>query len=798
MNTKQGRFPYTTFFIILIVVLVSTFMSANAMDAGAQRDLLSPDVPGPEIDVWYGLTQSFGHIGTPQDQINILGNVSDPQGVKTLTFSLNSGDERTLSIGPDSRRLVNAGDFNVEIFYDDIDLVAGANSLVISATDNADNLSQVTVTVNYTDLNTWTLPYSTDWGTATLIEDEAQVVDGLWDIVAGGVRTTEPGYDRLIAIGDVDWDDYEVSVPVTINSTPGETAGLGIMLRWNGHTDDPVSGWQPKSGWIPFGAVGWYRWLDDYFDDRLQIYGNEGHILAEEINGRSLVPGTTYVFKIRVETVPGQGSLYTLKVWEQVDTEPDGWDLMGQADIGDPSNGSFLLLAHLVDATFGDVTVNELGSDTTDPVISNIEVRPGLTSAIVSWETDEPTTGRVDYGPTDSYSFGHVDDPEWGIKHSVLLTGLNTNSTYHYEISATDTSSNTGNSGDKTFKTESKASSSGIDSDDFNECSLDTGLWSFIDPVGDSSVNIMNGLSEDAWAHIGVPGGTDHDLWIKRYDAPRLMQPASNADFEIEVKFESDVDEIHQLQGILVEQSQPDQDYLRFGFYYDGTTNKTVIFAAGYIDGIPIVKNDQYINSGNPLYMRVKRQGDTWTQKYSYNGTSWTSSMTFIHPIEVTAVGTYAGNAVDPSTLLLSGTKYKDFSEDYHYPLSGGIELLGVTAGAPAHDGYMDYFFNTASPVVPEDEGRNDLTISISPPKKGTVKLTPDKDNYSCNESVQLKAEPIYGWLFSGWQGDVSGNNNPKTIIMNGYRDIIANFDTISATYFLSVVFGDWREAANT
>ena len=64
---------------------------------------VSPEAPAaPAITVWYGNTQNFGQLGTPQEWINILGNVT---GATTLTYTLNNGPEKTLSIGPDGRRL---------------------------------------------------------------------------------------------------------------------------------------------------------------------------------------------------------------------------------------------------------------------------------------------------------------------------------------------------------------------------------------------------------------------------------------------------------------------------------------------------------------------------------------------------------------------------------------------------------------------------------------------------------------------------------------------------------------------
>jgi uncharacterized repeat protein (TIGR02543 family) len=227
---------------------------------------------GTVIDVWHGPDQAFGQNGRPQPWVNILGNVSDSDGVDSLAYSLNGGPASILSVGPDGRRLASAGDFNIDIPC--TDLVNGTNQVVITATDELYNRSTKMVTVTYSSGNVWPLPYSIDWSSATSIQDVAQVVDGLWTLEADSVRILEPGYDRLVAIGDVSWTDYEVMVPVTIHDLSDNMGGAGILLRWNGHTDDPISGWQPKTGWNPLGAIGWFRY------NRLEFWGNDDEIIA--------------------------------------------------------------------------------------------------------------------------------------------------------------------------------------------------------------------------------------------------------------------------------------------------------------------------------------------------------------------------------------------------------------------------------------------------------------------------------------------------------------------------------------
>jgi hypothetical protein len=154
MNRKQ---IVTLFALVALLLSYAPITGLGGMTARADA---------PVINIWYGLDQQFGHIGDPQPWVNILGNVSDPEdGVASLVYSLNGGPEVTLSIGPDTRRLQSAGDFNVDI--DVADLIDGTNQVVITATNSLSEQSVETVTVEYTGGNDWPLPYSIDWSSAT-------------------------------------------------------------------------------------------------------------------------------------------------------------------------------------------------------------------------------------------------------------------------------------------------------------------------------------------------------------------------------------------------------------------------------------------------------------------------------------------------------------------------------------------------------------------------------------------------------------------------------------------------------
>src|SRR5699024_10426366 len=90
--------------------------------------------------------------------------------------------------------------------------------------------------------------------------------------------------------------------------------------------------------------------------------------------------------------------------------------------------------------------------DVTAPVISDVEVSPSASSAVVSWTTDEVSTGAVAFGTTTSYGATATSSGS-GTSHSATLTGLPAETTYHYRITATDSSDNAGSSADRTFTT---------------------------------------------------------------------------------------------------------------------------------------------------------------------------------------------------------------------------------------------------------------------------------------------------------------------------------------------------------
>jgi hypothetical protein len=652
--------------------------------------------------------------------------VSDIDGsVSSLAYSLNSDPAIALSIGPDDRRLARDGDFNVDL--DRADLNDGQNEVILTATDNDGNSSVLTMTVTYDGSSTWPLPYSIDWSTVSGLQDVVQVVDGNWGFTPSGARlSAQEGvdYDRVLAIGDMDWTDYEITVPITVHwvdpegfTYPSISPGFGITLRWQGHTDSPIVCPQPHCGWMPSGAGAWYD------------IGRDGPLKLDGLSEQSVTinEGDTYYWKMRVETITGIGPKYSLKVWQSGQDEPAGWLLSKQRDLSDLSNGSAIVIAHHVDITVGDVTIVPLAQNSSDLLLNAF----GNGSVIA-----DPDKASYDAGeqvvltavPDTDWQFSSWSGDASGSSNPFLVT-MNASKS----ITATFTETPLG---------------SLLVSDDFNSCTLNSSLWSYVDPVGDATMT-MSGEE----VILSLPAGTTHDTWGSNATnfastVPRIRQIIDDTDFEVIVKFDGVLNANDQMEGILVEQDE--NDMLRLEFLYSGDRMRA--FAASFTEGTANTKYFQTITDSTPLYMKVVRVGDMWTQSYSSDGLVWTALNSFTHAMTANAVSLYAGN------------------------------------GTAANEVIIDYAFNSASPIVPEDAIVH--TVAVTTVGNGMVNKSPDQAGYACGDEVTLTAVADADWEFSDWSGAISGSTNPEVItISDGTQSVTATFvNTLTYALNMNVV----------
>ena len=215
-------------------------------------------------------------------------------------------------------------------------------------------------------------------------------------------------------------------------------------------------------------------------------------------------------------------------------------------------------------------------SDTSPPVLSGVAASAGVGSATVSWLTDEPADSRVEYGLSSGYGLTQ-SAAALVSSHGVGLAGLACATTYHYRVSSADAAGNRATGADRTLTTSACPPDSGtLRSDEFNGGALNDDLWGVFDPLGDTLVSQTSGR-----LRVSVPLGTAHDLWEGALNAPRVLQSAVDADFEVEARYDSPVTEPFQMQGLV---AQTDfNDLVRFDVYSSG--GDTRLFAATFSAG---------------------------------------------------------------------------------------------------------------------------------------------------------------------------------------------------------------------
>lgn len=80
-----------------------------------------------------------------------------------------------------------------------------------------------------------------------------------------------------------------------------------------------------------------------------------------------------------------------------------------------------------------------------------------------------------------------------------------------------------------------------------------------------------------------------------------------------------------------------------------------------------------------------------------------------------------------------------------------------------------------------------EFSLTIQSTGNGIVLPSPGTRTYTEGTSVPLLATPAEGWRFVGWQGDVTGTENPTSVVMNANKTVTAVFEAIPV-YTLSIV----------
>jgi regulation of enolase protein 1 (concanavalin A-like superfamily) len=176
-------------------------------------------------------------------------------------------------------------------------------------------------------------------------------------------------------------------------------------------------------------------------------------------------------------------------------------------------------------------------------------------------------------------------------------------------------------------------------SDDFNTATLNTNLWAFVNPVGNGSFSMTG-----SQLALTAPAGSNHDpAFGGANNAVRVAQTVSNADFTVELKFDSIPTLQYQFEGLIVEQDSA--NYLRFQF---GSTGSSLIANTSTIlahNETGVIASTISLPGGTTsLWLRVRRSGNTWTQSWSADGSTFNTVGSFSQVLTVADLSPLVGN----------------------------------------------------------------------------------------------------------------------------------------------------------
>ncbi|MDD5341953.1 MAG: M14-type cytosolic carboxypeptidase [Patescibacteria group bacterium] len=204
----------------------------------------------------------------------------------------------------------------------------------------------------------------------------------------------------------------------------------------------------------------------------------------------------------------------------------------------DASSGDLILAD---DGTNTDCSSNTNWQFDTPAVYSNIESAAEPTSLIITWTSNEGTTSQVQYGLTDSYGLETTEVVDLETSHTVEVSGLDSDTQYHYRVTGTDSYGNRTTSSDQVATTLSATTISETSADEITATSavinwttsrtttsiVDYGLTtSYGDEATDSASTIDHSL-----ALTGLTPGTTYHYQISGLDSYGLTANSGDLTF---------------------------------------------------------------------------------------------------------------------------------------------------------------------------------------------------------------------------------------------------------------------------
>lgn len=187
--------------------------------------------------------------------------------------------------------------------------------------------------------------------------------------------------------------------------------------------------------------------------------------------------------------------------------------------LDDSSDYNFRVSAVNSNGYGSSATTSSTTTDGTAPTISFVEADPSNTGADITWNTNEQSSTRLEYGLTTSYGTTTIetDTSPRVTSHTISLGGLVSCTTYNYRVKSTDASTNQGVSSNNTFTTNGCLGNSNVNTSNAANISTSTG----------GTVEL---LTSGKGVSLDIPAGfssTDATFQINKLDKTSVVNTAA-------------------------------------------------------------------------------------------------------------------------------------------------------------------------------------------------------------------------------------------------------------------------------
>jgi uncharacterized repeat protein (TIGR02543 family) len=183
-----------------------------------------------------------------------------------------------------------------------------------------------------------------------------------------------------------------------------------------------------------------------------------------------------------------------------------------------------------------------------------------------------------------------------------------------------------------------------------------------------------------------------------------------------------------------------------------------------------------------------------WTDLLTGDVVSTSASFTFVITTNRKLVANFTIDTFTITTTAVNGTVAASPNQtNYNY---GSIVNLTATPNLGyAFTSWSGDATGSANPLTLTITSNKNITANFTAlysltitAVNGSVVKTPNQTSYLKGTTVQIKATPDAGYVFTSWSGDTTATSNPLNVPMNGNKSITANFTAIAPAVVLGTI----------